>query len=79
MNTTRLYRFIVMMTIGVMCITSIWSEPNTQSVVEAKPSVRQLTVDEVDASAHKLGSEWHDARNVPYVVDFSPPSASEVN
>ncbi|MEY2845695.1 MAG: hypothetical protein RL076_1241 [Chloroflexota bacterium] len=33
----------------------------------------------VDASAHKLGSEWHDARNVPYVVDFSPPSASEVN
>ncbi|MEY2845696.1 MAG: hypothetical protein RL076_1242 [Chloroflexota bacterium] len=32
MNTTRLYRFIVMMTIGVMCITSIWTEPNAQSV-----------------------------------------------
>ncbi|MFM7677465.1 MAG: hypothetical protein ACKO83_01305, partial [Roseiflexaceae bacterium] len=79
MNTTRMYRFIVMMVIGMMCITSIWNEPNAQSVVEAKPSVRKLSVDAVDASAHTLGTEWHDTSNLPYVVDFSPPSAAAAN
>lgn len=79
MNTTRLYRFIVLMVVGIMCIGSMWSGSTQQSVAQAKPSVRKLSVDAVDASAHTLGTEWHDTNNLPYVVDFSPPSAADAN
>lgn len=78
MNTTWSYRFIALVIVGVMCISGIWIESSVPSITEAK-SVRQLSVDRVDAAAHALGTEWHNANNLPYVVDFSPPNADDTD
>ena len=40
MNTTRLYRFIVLMVISMMCVTGLWSGSTGAPVAAAKPSVR---------------------------------------
>lgn len=78
MNTTRLYRFIVLMVIGMMCVTGLWSGSTSAPVAEAKPSVRKLDADSTDMMAHAAGGEWHDKSKSPLVVDFSPPSQAQI-
>lgn len=78
MYTTRLYRFVVLFVVGMLCVTGLWSGSSSQSVAEAKPSVRRLDADSTDMMAHAAGSEWHDKSKSPLVVDFSPPSQTEI-
>jgi hypothetical protein len=71
MYTTRLYRFVVLSVVSMLCVTGLWQTTQSPAVSAATPAVRKLTIDQTDTTAHAVGGSWHDANNTPYVVDLA--------
>jgi hypothetical protein len=60
----------------IITFASIWSDTTPQSA-QARPSLRTLTMEQTDMAAHAIGSEWHNQKSLPQVVDFGPLPQSQ--